>query len=158
VLQARRVLEGLDLAALTYHGAVSLHLLIEVVKLVLAERRATGGDPDFTPIDTDRMTSARHAEELRRRVDVRKASKGEAIAFEAASTTHFVVADAAGNVVTATQTIGSSFGCGEVVAGTGLFMNDRTWWMGLENGPNVVAPGRRANIGHAPTMLARDGR
>jgi gamma-glutamyltranspeptidase / glutathione hydrolase len=32
-------------------------------------------------------------------------------------------------------------------------MNDRTWWMALSDGPNVVAPGRRANIGHAPTIV-----
>jgi gamma-glutamyltranspeptidase/glutathione hydrolase len=36
-----------------------------------------------------------------------------------------------------------------------MFMNDRTWWMSLGDGPNAVAPLRRANIGHAPTMLTR---
>jgi gamma-glutamyltranspeptidase/glutathione hydrolase len=30
--------------------------------------------------------------------------------------------------------------------------------MALETGPNVVAPGRRANIGHASTMLVDHGR
>jgi gamma-glutamyltranspeptidase/glutathione hydrolase len=39
-----------------------------------------------------------------------------------------------------------------------MFMNDRTWWMGLDEGPNVVAPGHRANIGHAPTILLSNGR
>lgn len=78
--------------------------------------------------------------------------------FAGSSTTHFVVADGAGNIVNATQTIGSGFGCGEVVEGTGMFMNDRTWWMALAGSPNTVAPGHRANIGHAPTMLAAGGR
>ena len=34
-------------------------------------------------------------------------------------------------------------------------MNDRSWWMALDGGPNVVAPKRRANIGHAPAILCR---
>jgi gamma-glutamyltranspeptidase/glutathione hydrolase len=63
------------------------------------------------------------------------------------------VVDAARNVVTATQTVGSAFGCGEVIDGTGMFLNDRTWWMALDGGPNVIAPSRRANIGHAPTVV-----
>jgi len=68
------------------------------------------------------------------------------------------VADGDGNLVCATQTIGSRFGCGEVIAGTGMVMNDRTWWMSLSDGPNQVVPGHRANIGHAPTVLLSNGR
>jgi gamma-glutamyltranspeptidase/glutathione hydrolase len=71
----------------------------------------------------------------------------------AVGTTHFVVIDDSGNVVSATQTIGRDFGCGEVVPGTGLVMNDRSWWMSLRDGPNAVAPGHRANVGHAPTIM-----
>lgn len=158
VLQALNILDGLDLAALPYHGAASLHLVIEALKLALADRRATGGDPDFMKIDVEHLGSPRYAELLRARIDRQRAARGEAIEFAAGSTTHFTVADAAGNMVSATQTIGASFGCGEVIAGTGLFMNDRTWWMALDGSPNVVVPGRRANIGHAATVLVDRGR
>jgi gamma-glutamyltranspeptidase/glutathione hydrolase len=75
-----------------------------------------------------------------------------------ASTTHFVVADRAGNIVSGTQTVGARFGCGETIEGTGLLMNDRSWWMSLASGPNIVGPLKRANIGHAPVMLLQDDR
>lgn len=158
VLQALNILEGFDLAALPYHGVASLHLLIEALKLALAERRATGGDPDFMSIDVASMASTAHADRLRSRIDPARATPGDSPVFAAGSTTHFAVVDAQGNMVNATQTIGASFGCGEVVAGSGLFMNDRTWWMALGEGPNAVAPGHRANIGHAATLLVQAGR
>ncbi len=133
-------------------------MLIEALKLALAERRATGGDPDFMKIDVEKMAGTRYADLLRARINLKHASRGDGMEFVAGSTTHFAVADAMGNMVNATQTIGASFGCGEVIAGSGLFMNDRTWWMALEGGPNAVAPGHRANIGHASTMLVDGGR
>lgn len=158
VLQTLNILEGFDLASLRYHGEESLHLLIEALKLALSDRRLMGGDPDHMDIDTAKLSSPEHAALQRLRIDTRRASLGESIAFPAGSTTHFTVADELGNVVNATQTIGASFGCGDVIEGTGLFMNDRTWWMSLRDGANKVMPGRRANIGHASTVLARNGR
>lgn len=159
VVQALNLLEGFDLARLDYHGAASLHLLIESLKLALADRRASGGDPDHLRIDTARLADKAYADALRSRIDAGRAQSLAATSHPGAGTTHFCVIDEAGNMVSATQTIGSRFGCGEAIEGTGLFMNDRTWWMSLREGhPNAVAPFRRANIGHAPTMLLRDGR
>lgn len=158
VLQALNILEGYDLSVLQYHSSKSLHLLIEALRLALTDRRATGGDPDFMAIDVEKMISASYAENLRSRINPAAATQIGSPLFEAGSTTHFAVVDAQGNMVNATQTIGASFGCGEVVAGSGLFMNDRTWWMALDEGPNAVAPGHRANIGHAATLLVDAGR
>lgn len=157
VIEALNILEGYALRELPYHGAQSLHLMIEALKLALADRRSIGGDPDFMRMDTARFIDKAYAGELRARIDEHGAAARGATDMSAASTTHFVVADADGNMVSATQTIGSRFGCAETVAGTGLLMNDRTWWMSLGAGPNQVAPGHRANIGHAATLLADDG-
>jgi gamma-glutamyltranspeptidase / glutathione hydrolase len=71
----------------------------------------------------------------------------------AVGTTHFVVMYDGGNMVSTTQTIGRDFGCGEVVLGTGLVMNYRSWWMSLRDGPNAVAPGHRASLGPAPAIV-----
>ncbi len=158
VIQALNVLEGYDLAALGYHSARALHLLIEALKRCLADRRAGGGDPDFQRMDVAAIIDKAAARELRKSVSTERATSLAEQAFSGSSTTHFAVADAEGNLVSATQTIGSAFGCGEMVAGTGMLMNDRTWWMALEDGPNTVAPGHRANIGHAPTLLAEGDR
>lgn len=158
LLQALNILEGFDLSGLAYHGAHALHLQIEAIKLALSDRRATAGDPDFLEIDTARLIDRRYADELRAKIDSTHVMRGSAQSFSADSTTHFVVVDEAGNVVSATQTIGSRFGCGEVIGGTGMFMNDRTWWMALRDSPNQVAPRHRASIGHAPVVIVENDR
>jgi len=158
VIEALNILEGFDLSGLPYHGGQSLHLLIEALKFALADRRVMGGDPDFLAMDVVPLVDKGYAAELRKKLNPRRAARGGAGEFPGNATTHFAVVDDIGNMVSATQTVGASFGCGEVVAGTGMFMNDRSWWMSLGNGPNRVAPKHRANIGHAPTILLENGR
>jgi gamma-glutamyltranspeptidase / glutathione hydrolase len=155
LLQALAILEGFDVAALGYHSAPGLHCLIETVKQALNQRRLFGGNAGLEGVGE--LLSDRRIEEMRSAIDAGRASVLDDVATLGASTTHFVVCDAAGNVVTATQSLGSRFGCGEVIAGTGMLMNDRSWWMALAGGPNVVAPGRRANIGHAPVIIVDQG-
>lgn len=159
LLQALGLLDRFDLAGLGYHSAAALHRLIQCCKLALADRRRWGGDPDQgAALPGDLLHPAR-LDRLAASIDPERctpAAPGEP--RTAQSTTFFVVADRWGNIVAATQSIGENAGCGEVAEGTGLLMNDRSWWMSLDDGPNAVAPGRRAGIGHAPAILLRDGR
>lgn len=157
VIQALNILEGYALREMPYHGEQALHLTIEALKLALADRRSAGGDPDFLDMDVARLADKGYADALRLSIDARGATPRGVKESSASATTHFVVADAKGNLVSATQTIGSRFGCADMVEGTGLLMNDRTWWMSLAAGANQVAPFHRANIGHAPTILAQSG-
>jgi len=154
VLQALNILECFDLGDIPYHSPEGLHVLIQAVKLALADRREAGGDPDHAPMDLsgllDKGYAAARAELIAPDKAALAAGGG---ASPASSTTHFCVRDEAGNMVSATQTIGKDFGCAEVIDGTGLLMNDRSWWMSLGDGPNQVEPGRRANVGHAPAMV-----
>ena len=158
VLQALNILEGFDLALLPYHGPASLHLQIEAIRVALSDRREAGGDPDHCRFDVAKFVDKAYAAERRRQIDANRAMSLRQGRISANGTTHFCVIDSDHNIVTATQSIGSAFGCGEVIAGTGMFLNDRTWWMSLDEGPNRVMPLHRANIGHAPTILTRDGR
>jgi len=157
VLQALAIVEKFNLAEMPYHGTQALHLLIEAIKLALVDRRRYGGDPDHSPFETDALLEGDYVARQAESIDPKRATSrmGDA-ASPANETTHFVVVDNQGNIVSATQTIGRDFGSGEVVEGTGLLLNDRSWWMSLRAGPNAVGPHRRANIGHAPTM-AFDG-
>jgi gamma-glutamyltranspeptidase/glutathione hydrolase len=154
VIQALAILEHFSLSELGYHSPESLHVIIEALRHALADRRAFGGDPDFAAVDLAQLLDPQRAADGARSIRAGSPArrKGDRPST-AGGTTHFVVVDPAGNIVTGTQTIGNDFGCGEVADGTGLVMNDRTWWMALSEGPNVVAPGRRANIGHAPTIV-----
>jgi gamma-glutamyltranspeptidase/glutathione hydrolase len=155
LLQALAVLDNFDLATLGYHTPAALHCIIESVKQALNQRRLSGGAAETDGVD---LLAVDCIGKMHAAIDERHVASFEDIERLGASTTHFVVRDAAGNLVTATQSLGSRFGCGEVVDATGLLMNDRSWWMSLSDGPNVVAPGRRANIGHTPAIVVESGK
>jgi gamma-glutamyltranspeptidase/glutathione hydrolase len=75
-------------------------------------------------------------------------------------TTHFVVADRAGNVVSSTQTLGNVFGSKVMPEGTGIWLNDEVAWARFEpaGNPFDAAPGRQIPYALAPTLVMRDGR
>ncbi len=77
-----------------------------------------------------------------------------------AATTHFLVADADGNVVCATQSQSLHFGAGVVPPGTGVVMNDSMSNFSYTDpaGVNYVAPGKRPRSTIAPVIVFRAGR
>jgi gamma-glutamyltranspeptidase/glutathione hydrolase len=170
MLQELKILENFDMKALGYHSPESLHVMIEAAKLSRADRRGFAGDPDYLKVPVEKMLDRHYAIERAKLIEFGMAKYAEPGIKPNRSmgttvlggksykggTTHFVVRDKEGNIVSATQTVGGAFGCGEVAEGTGIVMNDRTWWMALSNSPNIVSPGRRANIGHSPTILLKD--
>lgn len=162
VLQQLNIVENYDLRAMGYHSADTLHVMIEATKLAGADRRSMGGDPDFQDMPIRGLLSKKYAAERKALIDMTRAmapryEAGNARAYESEDTTHFVVVDRWGNVVSCTTTLGSLFGSKEIVDGTGLLLQDRTWWMALDPAsPNVIAPNRRANIGHSPILILKD--
>jgi gamma-glutamyltranspeptidase/glutathione hydrolase len=77
-----------------------------------------------------------------------------------AATTHFIVADAAGNIVCATQSQSLHFGAGVVPPGTGVVLNDSMSNFAYTDprSINYVAPGKRPRSTIAPTIVFRSGR
>lgn len=57
LLQALRILEGIDLAAMDPYGADFVHTVTEAMKLAYADREAYYGDPDHFDIPLDRLLS-----------------------------------------------------------------------------------------------------
>jgi len=116
-----------------------------------------------------RVLSAEHLEKLRREIDVRSWSEGAGSASSGEadtagtggnrSTTHLAAADGSGLAVNITQSLGHGFGCGVVVPGTGVCLNNAMhWFTGRPGHPNQVAPGKRHEWPIAPVHLFRDGR
>jgi gamma-glutamyltranspeptidase/glutathione hydrolase len=74
-------------------------------------------------------------------------------------TTHFVVVDREGTIVSMSQTIGHFFGSGVVVEGYGIVMNDDVSDMERKPGhPNSIGPGKRSVSNMAPTIVFREGK
>ncbi len=77
-----------------------------------------------------------------------------------ACTSHFLVADAAGNMVSATQSLGYHFGAGVVIPGTGIVMNNSidNFAVKSPNSSNYLVPGKRARSTMAPLLMIEHGR
>ena len=77
-----------------------------------------------------------------------------------AATTHWLVADSAGNIVCATQSQSLHFGAGVVPPGTGVVLNDSMSNFAFtdERSLNYVVPGKRSRSTISPTIVFRDGK
>ena len=69
------------------------------------------------------------------------------------NTSHLCVVDAAGNLVSLTQTVMSGFGSGVLLPQTGIFMNNGMYWFDPREGrPNSLVGGRRPLCNMCPVL------
>jgi gamma-glutamyltranspeptidase/glutathione hydrolase len=75
-------------------------------------------------------------------------------------TTHFVVADQWGNIVSATQTLGNLFGSRIMPPGTGIWLNNSLAYCTFEpkGNPMDAHAGHRKLSGDCPTIILREGK
>ncbi len=115
--------------------------LAPVIRSVFRELDPVVGDPDLMPVDLARLV------------------EGPQGPTPGGGTSHFVVVDGEGTVVSMSQTIGHFFGAGVVVPGYGILLNDDISDMERKPGhPNSVAPNKRSVCNMAPTIVFRGGR
>jgi len=173
LLQTLHLLEGFDLRGFGHNSPDYLHHFIEAVKVASADRVAFGTARGELPIAG--LLSPRYAAERRRLIDPGRAgvSGGERFSaerlpgeilpghpaeFMTEHTTHFAVADDEGTVVTVTQTLGSPFGSGVMVPGTGLLLNNSLFWTDLEPAsPAFLRAGATLETRMSPTQVFREG-
>lgn len=172
-LQTLKIVEGFDMAGMGHNSAEYIHHLAEAMKLAVADRTTYAPD-ETAPID--RLLSDSYLAERRSRIDPNKVLRsggerynsslqpdqvppGSFASIMQESTTHFVTADAAGNAVSCTQTLGGGFGSGVVHGNTGLSLNNFGHWFDLDpESPNVIAPNKRVEMCLAPSQTWRDGK
>ena len=153
LLQSFKLLEKFNLNNCKFLSDKYFVLLAKILQKILIERRQNSSDPDFINFDQSLLLNNESIKKIlnKKNYTLKKNNNNKG------GTTHFCVWDKYDNIVSGTQSIGYQFGCGEVIEDTGLFMNDRTWWMSLdENSINKVMPNKRCNIGHAPTIIFKN--
>ena len=174
VAQMLNMLETFKLKALP--EAERLHLIAEVMKLAFADRAHWLGDPDFVKVPRG-LADTNYAAALARTINPQRANKNVSHGTPpdwqtdvfGKHTTHFSVADAAGNWVACTATINTSFGSKVVIPGTGVVMNDEMDDFSIQPGvrnyfglvgdqANAVAPGKRPLSSMTPTLMLKDGK
>jgi gamma-glutamyltranspeptidase / glutathione hydrolase len=161
IAQMLNILEGYDIRAMGFGSAEVCHVLAEVLKIAFADRAVATADPAFVDVPVERLISKAYADKRRAAIRMDRAQVwGTGLAApESADTTHVTVADAEGNVVSATQTLNSLFGACLMIPGTGLLANNYMYNFDPHPGRALsVAPGKRCFTSMSPMMVAREGR
>lgn len=157
-LLAFNLLEGFPVGRLRQHSAEHVHLLIEMLKLAYADRDRWIGDPGHARVPVDALLDKAYAAKRREQFDPKKAgaySWGE----PEGDTTGFVIADAAGNVISATQSLFNAFGSGVVLPGTGVVLHNRGRHFTVDpSHPAVFGPGKRPFHTLIASIVTRDER
>ena len=152
------------------------HLMVEAMKLAFADRAHWLGDPDFVDVPSG-LVDTRYAKRLAGKINPQHASQvsshntpddAKQALFDK-HTTHISVADKAGNWVSMTTTLNTSFGSKVVIPTTGVLMNNQMDDFAAQpNVPNTYGlVGSEANSIQAkkrplssmsPTIVVRDGK
>jgi len=182
LLQTLRLLEGFDLGRMGAGSADAIHTIVEAIKLAYADRDRYYGDPDFVRVPGEVLLSAPYAAARRALIDPRRASlenrpgnpdravtststpatnpsENRALSREPGDTTSVQVADAEGNLFSATPSSGWLLGGAFVAGDTGVPMSNRMQAFRLEaSSPNVLAGGKRPRTTLTPSVVLKDGR
>ena len=157
------IMSQFDVKALGHNTPDYLHRFAEATKHGFWVRLRYAGDPDIAPPPIARLLSPAYFQEQAAAIDLAKAKPfvpPDGSSDPDSHTTHFVVADRFGNVVSATQTLGGVFGSRIMPKGTGIWLNDSLEFSTFEpkGNPMDAHAGRRKLSGDCPTILFRDGR
>ncbi len=151
-----------------------VHILIECMKRVFADRSEYLGDADFFSVPVNDLTSKRYAKERRKQINDSIVTSSKDISpglqtfyKESDQTTHYSVIDKDGNMVSVTTTLNNTYGSFVVVDGAGFLLNDEMDDFSSKPGvPNMygligseansIQPNKRMLSSMTPTIILKD--
>ncbi len=170
LLQLLSMLEKTDIATRGPDDPQAWFLFAEASRLMYADRDQYVGDPAFASVPVSGLLEPAYVASRAALIGDKAASPPKAgtprgavqaaadQTLEPAGTSHFIVRDAKGNVVSITTTVESIFGSGRMV--DGFFLNNQLTDFSFspvdaEGRPaaNAVAPGKRPRSSMTPTIL-----
>ena len=157
------IMSQFDVGALGHNSFAMLHRFLETTKHAFWCRLRYAGDPEINPPPLERLLCADYWKAQAETIHMNRASPFLYPGLDeekAPHTTHFVVADADGNIVSATQTLGGGFGSRIMPEGTGIWLNNSLSFCTFEpeGNPMDAHPGHRKLSGDCPTIIMRDGK
>ncbi len=160
------ILSGYPLADID--RVTRVHLTVEAMRRAYRDRAEYLGDPAFVRVPVKMLTHPMYAAGQRTSILQDRATPSDMLpgyvpSSEGDDTTHFSILDADGNRVAATLSINTWFGCGYMVPGTGVFLNNEMDDFSIKPGvanvfqlvggdANAVAPGKRMLSSMSPTF------
>jgi gamma-glutamyltranspeptidase/glutathione hydrolase len=158
-LVALNIVEGYDLADMDYFDPARWHLLIEAMRMGMADAARYVADPALVHVPVDGLLDKAYA--AQRRAQIRPGHCAELVAPgqpKHRDTVYLTTADSQGNAVSFINSLYSAFGSSLVVPGTGICLQNRGACFNLEPGhPNALAGSKRPYHTIIPAMALRDG-
>jgi len=173
IAEMLNILERWDLAAIRREDpGLAAHYTVEAMKHAMADRARYLGDADYAAVPVEPLVSKAHARLLADRIRPDRVSEPDRygrIPGDDAGTSHYSVVDRWGNVVSATETINTEWGCLVLVQSRGIVLNnemddfsvepDKTNAYNLaQSQANAVGPYKRPLSSMSPTIVLADGR
>ncbi|WP_235299577.1 gamma-glutamyltransferase [Portibacter marinus] len=146
--------------SLNHNSTDYLHRFAEMTKESYRARLAYSFDPDVREAPIDSILSKEVLNAFVSSIDKDRATEFEPpFSPNSVNTTHFVVADRSGNIVSATQTLGNVFGSRIMVEGTGVWLNNSMAYSTFEpkGNPMDAFPSRHKLSGDSPVIIMKDG-
>lgn len=170
LLQLMAILERTDIAGRGPTDPQAWFLFAEASRIMYADRDRYVGDPAFVDVPVAGLLDPAYVDARARLIGDRAGpppiagtppgavAVGADNTLEPAGTSHFIVGDAQGNVVSMTTTVESIFGSGRMV--DGFFLNNQMTDFALQPrdaagrlSVNAVAPGKRPRSSMTPLIL-----
>ncbi|HEX4387478.1 MAG TPA: gamma-glutamyltransferase [Steroidobacteraceae bacterium] len=167
LLEMLEILDHTDIASRGPNDPQAWFLFAQASRLMYADRDRYVADPRFVPVPVERMLDPAYIKMRAQLIGVRAGAaplpgdiplpRGRDATNESAGTSHFVVVDADGNVVSMTTTVESIFGSGRTVGG--FVLNNQLTdfsFVPSEGGrpvANAVHGGKRPRSSMAPVIV-----
>jgi gamma-glutamyltranspeptidase / glutathione hydrolase len=156
-LEALAILDGIR--PLPPEGADRNHLMIEAMKLALADRNEHVTDPDHMRIDPGALISKAWVDARRAVIDPERACAPRSTGAAVGGTAYLCAADADGMLVSLIQSNYEGFGSRVTVPEWGINLHNRGALFSLNPAHvNAIAPRKRTLHTLIPTMALRGGR
>lgn len=166
--------EILGFKEMKWSSVERIHLYVEALRRVYADRNLLVGDPDFVKVPMDRILDTTYLSGRLAKIDRTRATPSAEVGAgveieEKPQTTHFSVMDGNGMAVANTFTLNGGFGAKVQIPGTGVTLNNEMDdftakvgspnMFGLVQGPqNAIAPGKRMLSSMTPTIITNGGK
>jgi gamma-glutamyltranspeptidase/glutathione hydrolase len=159
-----------SLVSLGFGSSAYLHTVAEAMRGAFADRARGAGDPDLDPNVDKAYAAALDPAQIaarRARIELTKTHAPEEFKTKEQGTSHIVVTDPAGNVVSLTTTVNGPFGSSIVAGDSGILLNnelddftsaDDAKVFGMKDGgPNRPRPLARPVSSMTPTIVLEGG-
>jgi gamma-glutamyltranspeptidase/glutathione hydrolase len=175
ILQMLGMLDGTGYEKGGAGSASVVHYMAEAMRRYFADRSEHLGDPDFVKVPLTSLLDPKYIARQRASIDPERATPSTQVkaavfsGHESVETTHYTIADEAGNLVAVTYTLNGNYGSKVTATGLGFLLNNEmddfatkpgspNMYRLIQGEANAIAPGKAPLSAMTPTIVLKDGK